>query len=203
SATASPTTPLSHAQQRLWFLHQFTPNTTEYNSGIALRLRGKLDLDAAEAALRQIVDRHQPLRTTFDTVDGRGVQIVHDTLDARLTTIDIPGDGESAREAELDRSLRAEISKPFDLRAGPVFRWTLLRVAADDVVLSLTIHHIATDGWSLGVLAKEFGEFYTGHVHGTPVELPPLAVQYTDYAHWQRQQPPTALAEDLAFWKTT
>ncbi|WP_344432346.1 AMP-binding protein, partial [Amycolatopsis minnesotensis] len=199
----TPTTPLSHAQQRLWFLHQFTPNTTEYNSALVLRMRGELDTGATHRSVADLVARHEQLRTTFDTVDGRGVQIVGSGENIAVTETDLSTIDISVREERLQSRLHEVVSEPFDLRTGPVVRVNLVKLNAREHVLAFVIHHIATDGWSMRLLAKEFGEFYTGHVHGTPVELPPLAVQYTDYAHWQRQQPPTALAEDLAFWKTT
>ncbi len=173
--------PLSAGQQRLWFLHQFEPGDTEYNSALALRLRGSLDVSRLTSVLRELVLRHESLRTTFDQVDGQPVQVVH--ADLRL---DVP----VTQPDDLDSALRAEVERPFDLEHGPLFRASILRVAEDDHVLLLASHHIVVDGWSLGVLADELGALYRGE------ELPPIALQYADFAVWQRQQP-----VDPAYWR--
>ncbi|TWP54344.1 amino acid adenylation domain-containing protein [Lentzea tibetensis] len=174
--------PLSHAQQRLWFLNEFEPGSTEYLAPSAVRLRGPLDIDALSDALTALVARHESLRTTFDSVDGLGVQVVHPPYDVRLPVID----------GDLGRVLAEETTRPFDLRRGPLLRACLVRLDAEDHVLILVLHHIVTDGWSTGVLTSELGALYEG------AELPPLAVQYADYAVWQREH--LELADQLGYW---
>ncbi|MEU4743082.1 amino acid adenylation domain-containing protein [Actinosynnema sp. NPDC023658] len=171
--------PLSAGQQRLWFLAQFEPGSTEYTSAIAFRLTGPLDRDRLTAAVRGLVRRHESLRTTFDQVDGHPVQVVHEYRDFDLTDTD---------------DLHAELDRPFDLREGPLFRASLFRAPLlterDDAhVLLLTSHHIVVDGWSLGLLAGELGALYRGET------LEPPALQYADYAVWQRGRP-----VDTGFW---
>ncbi|MBW4717721.1 non-ribosomal peptide synthase/polyketide synthase [Saccharothrix obliqua] len=166
--------PLSAGQRRLWFLHQFQPGDTEYNSALALRLRGAPDLDRLTAALRELVVRHESLRTVFREVDGHPEQVVREDVDLAVPVTDVD---------DPAPVLRAEVERPFDLERGPLFRATVLRVAADDHVLLLTSHHIVVDGWSLGVLVDELAALYRGE------ELPPPALQYADYAVWQRDRP--------------
>ncbi len=193
--------PLSFAQQRLWFLHEFDPDSVEYNSGDSYRLRGKLDVAALETALRELVARHEPLRTTFDTVDGRGVQIVHATVDTPLRTVDLSDLAESEREPAVARLIRVEASRPFDLRRGPVFRPVLAHLGTDDHVLILSLHHIVTDGWSMGLLVRELGIGYSAAVRGERAEPAPLPVQYADYAVWQRNHlSGAALDEHIEYW---
>ncbi|MDT5028082.1 MAG: hypothetical protein QOE61_4508, partial [Micromonosporaceae bacterium] len=172
----------SFNQQRLWFLEGFEPGGTEYVSPTALRLRGSLDLAALDRALTALVARHESLRTTFDEVDGRGVQMVHEPYQIRVPVLDGP----------LDEVLATECGTPFDLRRGPLLRTRLIRLAPDDHVLVLTLHHIITDGWSTSVLTDDLAALYTG-----ARDLPPLGVQYLDFAVWQRGQPLTA---QLDYW---
>ncbi|MFD9739331.1 amino acid adenylation domain-containing protein, partial [Umezawaea sp. NPDC059074] len=174
--------PLSFPQQRLWFLDQFQPGGSGYNSALALRLTGRLDVPALTAALRGLVARHESLRTTLDTVDGRGVQIVHPPFDLLLPVAD--QDDPSALQDVLVR----EYSRPFDLRQGPLLRALLVRLARDEHVLLLTAHHVITDGWSMGVLTEELAEFYLAAVQGRQAALPPLPIQYADFAAWQRER---------------
>ncbi|MEX2970010.1 non-ribosomal peptide synthase/polyketide synthase [Streptomyces sp. C184] len=194
--------PLSFAQQRLWFLDAFTPESTEYVTPLALRLRGRLDTAALAAALTALVARHESLRTTFDSVDGRGVQIVHEPREVPLPLRDLSSLPAADRTAALDRLLAEERSRPFDLRRGPLLRAGLVRLADDHHVLTLTLHHIITDGWSTGVLTGDLSHLYRAALHGTTAELPALPVQYADVAHWQRKARTGPAAEDqLHYWK--
>ncbi|MBB4677123.1 non-ribosomal peptide synthase/polyketide synthase [Crossiella cryophila] len=181
--------PLSFAQQRLWFLHEFQPGGAEYNSALALRLRGALDVTALADAVAALVARHESLRTTFDEVDGRGVQITHPHQDIALATA-------VTSEAELPELLAAEYARPFDLRRGPLFRAALFELGAQDHVLLLAAHHIIIDGWSMGVLGGELAARYAGQT-----ELPELPIQYADFAVWQRDRlTGDALDQQLAHW---
>ncbi|MEU4626609.1 non-ribosomal peptide synthase/polyketide synthase [Actinoplanes sp. NPDC023801] len=189
--------PLSFAQQRLWFLDQFEPGGTEYLSPLALRLRGPLDTDALATALTALVARHESLRTTFGTVDGRGVQIVGEPYPVVPETYDL-----TARPETLPARLAAEANRPVDLATGPVLRVVLITTGPGEHVLLLVLHHIVTDGWSGGILADELGELYDATLAGRPAELPPLPVQYADFAVWQRDQltGPAADAQ-LGYWR--
>ncbi|HET6709994.1 non-ribosomal peptide synthetase, partial [Amycolatopsis sp.] len=196
--------PLSAAQQRLWFLHEFDRNDIEYNSPHVLRLRGELDVAALTRALRAVVRRHEPLRTTVDSVDGSGVQRVRP---AEAVPAEIAGftdfsalDGPAAERA-LEDLVRAEAGAPFDLRAGAV-RMRLVRLTGTEHVLVLCVHHIILDGWSIAVLVDDLKVLYAAEIRGVPAELPELPVQYADFAVWQRDwlagPGPDA---DLAYWR--
>src|SRR2546430_631884 len=187
--------PLSFSQQRLWFLDEFQPGEAEYNSGLALRLLGALDVSALTHALHELVARHESLRTTFEEVDGKGVQVIHPAGDPPLELVVLAG------RDELHRVLGEEYARPFDLRRGPLFRALLVRLSAGEHVLLLTAHHIVTDGWSMGVLVEELSIGYAAAVRGEPANLPPLPLQYMDYAVWQRNRlPGSGLNEQLVYW---
>ncbi|PSL53321.1 non-ribosomal peptide synthase protein (TIGR01720 family)/amino acid adenylation domain-containing protein [Saccharothrix carnea] len=188
--------PLSFPQQRLWFLDEFQPGGSGYNSALALRLTGRLDVPALTGALHGLVARHESLRTTFDEVDGTGVQVVHPAFDLAVPVLDL------ARTDDLDVVLADEYSQPFDLRRGPLLRALVVRVAEDEHVLLLTAHHIVTDGWSMGVLTEELAVLYRAALVGEEVSLPPLPVQYADFAAWQRDRlSDDALGAHLDYWK--
>ncbi|MCA1693923.1 MAG: condensation domain-containing protein, partial [Actinobacteria bacterium] len=192
--------PLSFAQQRLWFLDEFEPGGTEYITPSALRLRGELDGAALCRALSGLVARHESLRTTFELVDGRGVQVVHPPYEVALPVLDLAGVAD--RGAELDRVLAQEVSRPFDLSRGPLLRVTLVRLGTDDHVLIVMLHHIVTDGWSEGVLLSDLGELYRAELTGTKAELAVLPVQYADFAVWQRERVSGVVAEEqLGYWR--
>ncbi|WP_410581902.1 non-ribosomal peptide synthase/polyketide synthase [Amycolatopsis sp. lyj-108] len=196
------TAPLSFAQQRLWFLDEFEPGSTEYVSPMALRLRGELDTGALDRALTSLVARHESLRTTFDTVDGHGTQVVRPPSDVRVPLTDLSRLSEEDRERRLAAALAGASTAPFDLRGGPLLRTGLIRLAPDEHVLTLVLHHIITDGWSFGVLMGELSALYTAFVRGERVSLQDLPVQYADFAVWQRERLAGAmLDEQLAYWR--
>ncbi|MFB6600811.1 condensation domain-containing protein, partial [Streptomyces diastaticus] len=189
--------PASFAQRRLWFLAEYNPGGVEYNSGLALRLTGALDTGALERAVARVVARHEALRTTFDAVDGRVVQIVHPVLEVPVEQAELPT-GEDA-----DTFLRARLLTPFDLRKGPLLRVLLLRLGADRHALLLSMHHIVSDGRSLDVLTGELATCYAAELDGFEPSLSPLPVQYADFAAWQRDRlaDDTGPGEGLAYWK--
>jgi amino acid adenylation domain-containing protein/non-ribosomal peptide synthase protein (TIGR01720 family) len=194
--------PLSFAQQRLWFLHQFDPLSSEYVTRSAVRLRGELDAPALTRALTALVARHESLRTTFASVEGRGVQVIHPPADVELPVLDLSGLADDDRASELDRVLVQDALTPFDLAAGPLLRPRLVRLAPGEHVLSLMVHHIITDGWSSGILTRDLAELYRAELTGTPAQLPALGVQYADFALWQRGQLTSDLADQqLAYWR--
>src|SRR5206468_6073419 len=147
--------PLSFAQQRLWFLDQLEPDNPSYNSPSTQRLRGRLDVPALQAALNEIVRRHEVLRTAFPGVDGKPVAVVSGELRPALPVDDLSGLAPSGRWPEAMRRARQEAQAPFELARGPLLRTRLLRLDEQDHVLLVTFHHIVTDGWSEGVFAKE------------------------------------------------
>ncbi|HYR11954.1 MAG TPA: condensation domain-containing protein, partial [Longimicrobium sp.] len=193
--------PLSFAQQRLWFLDRLEPGNAAYNIVSALRMRGPLDAAAMERAISFLVERHESLRTVFRVVDGSPVQVVVPARPLRvpIESTDVP---EDAREAEALRLVGEELARPFDLARGPIFRARLLRLGEDDHVLLLCMHHIVTDGWSLGVLFRELCTLYGAYIQGNDAELPALSIQYADYAVWQRNHLQGAvLDEQLGYWR--
>ncbi|MDQ3898410.1 MAG: amino acid adenylation domain-containing protein [Actinomycetota bacterium] len=194
--------PLSFAQQRLWFLDQFEPDSAEYITPVALRLRGALDVDALNTALTALVARHESLRTTFEERDGRGVQVIHRPYDVRVAVLDVSGLPGAERDAALERTLARESTEPFDLQRGPLLRVRLVRLAHDEHVLALTLHHIVTDGWSTGVIVGELTAAYAAARRGEEADLPPLPVQYADFAAWQvAELSEEVLAEQLGYWR--
>jgi amino acid adenylation domain-containing protein len=195
--------PLSFGQERLWFLDRLEPGNTTLNMAFSLRLRGRLDVSALRRALTGVVARHEVLRTAFREVEGRPVSVVAPAGPASevpLPVVDLAALAESGAEA---RDLTVGVAgAPFDLAAGPVLRACLLRLAPDLHAFLLTVHHIAADGWSLGVLTRELTALYSAFAAGRPSSLPPLPVQYGDFASWQREWlQGDVLAAQLAWWR--
>ncbi|WP_146058702.1 amino acid adenylation domain-containing protein, partial [Streptomyces sp. FM008] len=201
-----PVVPLAPAQQRLWILHEFDPDSSEYNTSAALRITGELDSAALTRAVAALVARHETLRTVFRSDDGRPVQVVHAPADAPRTPVretDLSGLGEDERPAALDAALAAEHAAPFDLRTGPLLRILTVRLGPDAHILMATLHHIVTDGWSAGVLVRDLGALYAAALTGAPeAGLPALPVQYADHALWQREATAgDALDGQVAYWR--
>ncbi|RKR87004.1 amino acid adenylation domain-containing protein [Micromonospora pisi] len=196
-ANAPRTYPVSSGQQRLWFLDRFQPGDPVYNIPVAFRLRGPLDVEALRAALELIVRRHGALRTSFADSGGEPVQVVRPTADPVLEVTDLSGG--TAEEAA--RLVWQEARRPFDLAHGPLFRTRLVRTADDDHHLSLCLHHIVSDAWSLGVLFTELNTAYAALREGRTPQLPELPAQYADYALWQREKlAGEALRDQLDYW---
>ena len=179
--------PLSFAQQRLWFLEQLGNLGSTYHIRAPLRLRGALDRAALGRALDGIVARHEALRTTFTQVDGVPEQRIAPAAACRIVLVEHDLGGRPDADAELGRLMAGEAGAPFDLERGPLIRGALIRLAEDDHVLLLTMHHIVSDGWSMGVLFDELSALYAAHARGTEAALPALPLQYADYAAWQRR----------------
>ncbi|HYP01542.1 MAG TPA: amino acid adenylation domain-containing protein, partial [Pyrinomonadaceae bacterium] len=170
--------PLSFAQQRLWFLDQLVPDSPFYNLPLAVQLVGQLDHDALEQTLSEIMRRHETLRTSFPAVDGQPVQVVSPAHRANIPVIDLTPVNEGEREAEVRRRAAAETQTPFDLSRVPLLRATLLRVADDEHVLLLTMHHIISDAWSMGILIREVAALYAPYTRGLESPLGDLPIQY-------------------------
>ncbi|MGD0014185.1 MAG: amino acid adenylation domain-containing protein, partial [Bryobacteraceae bacterium] len=191
------TRPLSFAQERLWFLEQFHRGTSAYNICRCVRLRGHLNRAALAEALRRVVERHHVLRTTFREEEGIPSQVVAPQAACPLEETDL-----SRKPGDWHNLLRRDARKPFDLARDPMLRALLLRASEEEHILLITVHHIAVDGWSLGILFGELGELYNSFVEGREPHLPSLPMQYADFAAWQRGSlQGEELARQLAYWK--
>src|SRR5262245_34362570 len=193
--------PLSYAQSRLWFLDQLEGTSTEYHIPIALRLRGALDLGALERSLQTIIARHESLRTPFAGVEGAAVQVIVPALPIPVPVEDLRALAAAAQAGAVRAAMRGAWAEPFDLGHGPVLRVKLLRLADAEHVLLTTFHHIVSDGWSVGVFTRELVRLYEAFQAGRESPLAPLAVQYADFALWQRSWLDEAgMAPGLAYW---
>ncbi|HUM03006.1 MAG TPA: condensation domain-containing protein, partial [Thermoanaerobaculia bacterium] len=197
---ASASAPLSFAQERLWLLDQLEPGS-HYNDHFHLRVSGPLDVTALERSFSEVAARHESLRTTFATRDGQPEQVVLPAAPVQLPITDlcnVPG------PERLERARRLAVEKgdaPFNLRAGPLWRPELLRLSDEDHVLLFTAHHIVIDGWSRAVLLRELAALYEGFVSGRRPALPPLPIQYADFAAWQRAVPRESFAPHVEYWR--
>jgi acyl carrier protein len=194
--------PLSFAQERLWFLDQWAPGKAHFNISEAVRLTGPLNVDALSQSLNEIVWRHESLRTKFVAVEGRAVQVIAPRLRLPLPLIDLQELAEPWREAEALEMARQEARRPFDLSQSTLLRVVLLRLGAEDHIVLFTMHHIISDGWSVGVFVREVAALYEAFVLEQPSPLADLQIQYADFAHWQRTQfQGAALNAQLDYWK--
>ncbi|HVK94673.1 MAG TPA: amino acid adenylation domain-containing protein, partial [Noviherbaspirillum sp.] len=194
---------LSFAQQRLWFLDQLESGSAFYNIPAAVRLTGQLDIAAFTHTLNEIVRRHEVLRTTFTSADGTPVQIIAPAVELALPITDLGNLPHSERETQAQCLVQKEAQTHFDLATGPLIRAGLLRLAPDEHILVLTVHHIVSDGWSMGILVHEIATLYAAYVQGLPSPLPALTIQYADFAHWQRQWlTGEVLQRQLSYWTT-
>ena len=193
--------PLSLAQQRLWLLHQLEDCCAAYNLPVATSLRGVLDLPALEAGLNAIVRRHDILRTRFPAGDEARLQLASE-LHLCIPVTDLSTMPPRARKAEVHRRLKEDALSPFDLAAGPLIRASLLRCGPAHHVLLFNVHHLVADGWSLNILFREWTALYGAFCKGLPSPLPPLPIQYADFAAWQRMALQNeGLDSQLAYWK--
>jgi amino acid adenylation domain-containing protein len=194
--------PLSFAQQRLWFLDQFQPGSPFYNIPTAVRFKGALNSPALEQGLTEICRRHEVLRTTFPSVDGDPVQRVSEIEPIRMTLADFGAVAADMREAMAESLIAREAQRAFDLARGPLIRATVLRLDEQDYVFLLTIHHIVTDGWSLRILMQELAKLYEACRAGQGSPLSELPIQYADFASWQREWLQGEVLEgQLKYWK--
>ncbi|MBV7340164.1 amino acid adenylation domain-containing protein [Chloroflexi bacterium TSY] len=194
--------PLSFAQQRLWFMDQLEPGNAAYNIPIALQLTGTLNVEALQASLNELVQRHEGLRTYFGSNDGRPSQMIADALDMPL----VVGDLSKTDAVELEQQVRAlataEATRGFDLSLAPLFRVRVLKLAEQTHIVLFTMHHIISDEWSLRVLITELATLYEAFSQDQPAALEPLPIQYADFAHWQRQWlQGEVLEQQLTYWQ--
>ncbi|HTK11515.1 MAG TPA: amino acid adenylation domain-containing protein, partial [Ktedonobacteraceae bacterium] len=193
--------PLSFAQQRLWFLDQLEPGSVAYLLPRSLRMHGALHVAALEQSLQALVERHESLRTTFHAQVGQPVQVIHPSVRILLPIIDLQGLAGEAREQEARRLAEQEANSPCHLEYGPLMRVRLLRLATAEHIVLLTMHHIISDGWSNDVFVRELAALYQACKSGLPSPLPPLSVQYADFASWQRQWlQGDVLDEKIHYW---
>jgi hypothetical protein len=193
---------LSYSQRRLWFINELQGSSAEYNMPEALRLRGRLDVDALRRTVQTIVDRHESLRTHFAEERGEPVQIIAPSLTLEIPIKDLSGLSEAEQQRQVMTFVNNEWCEPFDLAHGPVLRLKLVKLAEEDHILLRTFHHIVSDGWSLGVFMREFRDLYEAYSQGRENSLPDLPLQFADFALWQMQETSEGLLdEDLRFWK--
>jgi amino acid adenylation domain-containing protein len=193
---------LSFSQERLWFLDQLNPNSAVFNVPLAVRLTGAIDPDALKRSVNEIVRRHDVLRTTFSTVDGRPELVVTPKLNVYLSLVDLASDPKSEREARARALMREEEQRPFDLTQGPLIRTTLLRLDEQDHFFLVNMHHIVSDGWSLVLFFRELSAIYGAFSRGEQSPLAEVPIQYADYAAWQREWlQGSVLQKQLSYWK--
>ncbi|HET6978727.1 MAG TPA: amino acid adenylation domain-containing protein [Pyrinomonadaceae bacterium] len=198
----APGMPLSFAQQRLWFLNQLEPDNPFYNITMAVRIDGRLDLEALEKAFQAVVHRHETLRTTFSSSNGEAVQVIAADVKLEIPLVHLEQLPENQREDRVELLVLEETRFKFNLETGPLFRVTLLKLAEESHVAIIAFHHIVSDGWSLGLLIGDVASLYESHVKGEPSSLSDLPVQYADFAHWQRSWLDGAgLEMQLAYWR--
>ncbi|HEY2738874.1 MAG TPA: amino acid adenylation domain-containing protein, partial [Thermoanaerobaculia bacterium] len=194
--------PLSFAQQRLWFLDRLAPGNLFYTMYHPLRLSGALDVEALQRAFQEVVRRQESLRTAFPETSGRPCQVIDPEPDFRLPRVDLAALPEASGRAELIRLSRDEVQRPFDLARGPLFRATLIRQEAREHTLLVNLHHVISDGWSMGILFAEIAALYGAFCQGAPSPLPELPIQYADFALWQRELlQGERLDAELEYWR--
>ena len=193
---------LSFGQERLWLLDRLDPGKAVYNISRALRIRGRLDVEALGRALETIEERHEVLRSVFPAVDGNPVQVVGAARTSSLPVMDLGAFAEADREAEALRIAEEEAGRPFDLAVGPMLRAMLLRLGEEEHVLLVNIHHIVFDGWSTAIFDDELARLYAAYLEGRPSPLAAVTIQYADFAVWQREWlRGEVLEEQLSYWK--
>jgi amino acid adenylation domain-containing protein len=193
---------LSFPQQGMWIIEQLQSEAA-YHVPTAIRLKGNLDRQALQSSFDEIIRRHESLRTSFVQIDGEPFQMIAEIENLDLPIDDLTALPEQSREPEARQIVKNEFHRSFDLTAAPLFRARLIKLGADDHVLTLVIHHIVSDLWSLGVLVRELSALYNGHSKGDAVRLPDLPIQYPDFALWQREHlQGEVLAQHLDYWKT-
>ncbi|MEB3357183.1 MAG: amino acid adenylation domain-containing protein [Synechococcales bacterium] len=190
--------PLSDGQQRQWVLAQIEPGSPFYIIPVALQVTGALSINRLQQSLEQIVQRHEVLRTSFREIDGKAQPEIDADVEISIPCIDLTDLDEAYQQKQVHQYLRAAAQQPFDLSRAPLLRLQVLRLATQEHVVLLSLHHIIADGWSVGILVQELAQVYGALCAGRPLDLPPLPIQYVDYAAWQQQQ---VYQSHLDYWK--
>ena len=194
--------PLSYAQERLWFLDELEPGSVAYNIPMAVRIKGALQVEALERAVNEIVGRHEALRTRFEVHEGKPVQVIEAEQEIKLEAVNLEGMSEEEQGRRIEGLAQEEARWRFDLSKGPLLRMRLARLAEGEHVIFFTMHHIVSDGWSMGVLVREFVQLYEAFSRGQLSPLGELPIQYVDYAVWQRGWlQGEVLEKQLRYWK--
>ena len=194
--------PLSFAQQRLWFLDQLEGSSATYNIPVALHFIGELNIPVLQQCMREIVRRHETLRTTFPKGQDTPIQCIHVLPLAPVEVVEFPNGALVENKAAILQDIQTEAQRPFDLATGPLLRTRVLRLGQQEHIMIFVMHHIISDGWSMGILAQELNTLYNAFIAGKPSPLPELSIQYVDFVAWQRNylQGPR-LAAHLAYWQ--
>ncbi len=200
-STGNALPPASFAQEGLWFLNQLEPDSAAYNVPLTVRLNGALNIEALEKSLREVVSRHESLRTTFRVESGSLVQIIAPLASLKLPLVDLSGLTEAQREAEATKLALQDAQRSFDLSTEPLIRATILRLSEEDHFALIAMHHIISDAWSMSLFIQEVAALYEPFARGVPALLPEPPIQFADYAFWQREQlQGQALESQLAYW---
>jgi amino acid adenylation domain-containing protein len=203
SESGTTTAPVSFAQERLWLVEKLEPGNPFYNLPQVIRCAGSLDAAALRRSLEEIVRRHEALRTTFSEIAGAPVQVIASDPALEFRTVDLTGVPAEEREEEGRREALREIRRPFDLVSGPLFRALHVVLGPEQHIVALTMHHIVSDGWSIGILYSELGALYREDVSGHAATLPPLPIQYADYAAWQRESlTAEVISREVSHWRS-
>ncbi|WP_142670043.1 non-ribosomal peptide synthetase, partial [Bacillus sp. 196mf] len=193
---------LSYAQQRLWFIDKMETNSSLYNIPLAWRLKGQYNIDSLTKAFNQLIQRHEILRTVFKEINGKPMQLIQDNQEHLLPVVDLRHLSQEEKNIEIAKQEKIDVDQPFNLRQGPLIRAYLLLMENDELVIHCTIHHIIFDGWSLNIFIDEWMNLYQAHLKNKDISLPPLPIQYTDFANWQRNTLQGArLNKQLEYWK--
>jgi len=191
--------PLSFAQERLWILDRLEPDSSSYNTPAAFLLSGVCSIPALTESINEMVRRHEVLRASFVEIDGETVQQISSPLDIELNLVEL---AEKDTDADMRRQAVEDARRPFDLTHGPLIRATLFRMDAEKHLLVVVLHHIVTDGWSMGVFFRELAILYNAFSKGNPSPLSDLPIQYADFAIWQRQHlVGDVLQRQLDYWR--
>ncbi len=195
--------PASFGQQRLWFLDRLFPNSSCYNVVNVLRLTGLLNVTVLESSFNEIIRRHEVLRTNFDTVDGKPVQLILPELKISIPLIDLQPLPIKERETAAQQEIALFGQQPFNLECGALLRVKLWQQSATEYILAFALHHIIFDEWSSALLIRELGLIYTAFCAGKPSPLEEVTIQYADFAHWQREYlQGDVLEKQLTYWKS-
>lgn len=196
------TASLSYSQEHLWFLNQLHENNPFYNTVLAIRLRGVLEIAVLQRMLKLLAERHEALRTAFRVDDGRPVLVIAERIDVPLPLVELSNARASERESRLKDLTLEEGRKPFNLERDSLIRARLFRLASEDHVLVVTLHHIVTDGWSIDVLLRDAKEIYEALMAGCKPQLPALTLQYSDFSSWQRNALTSRIDEQVGYWRS-